>query len=512
MKQSKFLLIIIFVLGFCLRFFDLSKLPVILNRDEAALAYNALLIQKSGMDEWQTKMPLVFKSFGDYKLPGYVYILSFLFKFLPTNDFNVRLPSALAGSLLIILAFFFARDILKVNKKSAILMSLLVAITPIFFFYSRIAFEANVALFLFILAIYFLFKDKNNFFLAGIFFFLAIMTYNTPLLLLPFIICLYIYKTGLKNFKKWLLPVLFLLAIMIWALSIFSNLLTQKSGITIFNDPGIWEEFAQYRNNLPIFWLPLIGNKYAFYGQILWQNLLKSFSLNFLVQNGGSHPWHSLPGYGHIFYSVYFLAIFMLIDFIGEIFLAIKDRDLNKNHLILLFMILISLTPSIVTVDSPHATRSLFFFFILISFAILFFDKLSKIFSKNKKIILFSFLSILLIESVFYYQKYFFWYQANQPSTLYVKYKDLVEESKVKYNDEKIVVIDPDGYQYILTAWYLKLTSTEFFATMKYQNPDNINFYYGERLSNYHFIKNLVDRTNQEKIVILPSSGLNKYE
>ena len=88
----------------------------------------------------------------------------------------------------------------------------------------------------------------------------------------------------------------------------------------------------------------------------------------------------------------------------------------------------------------------------------------------------------------------------------------MVEESKVKYNDEKIVVIDPDGYQYILTAWYLKLTSTEFFATMKYQNPDNINFYYGERLSNYHFIKNLVDRTNQEKIVILPSSGLNKYE
>jgi len=75
-----------------------------------------------------------------------------------------------------------------------------------------------------------------------------------------------------------------------------------------------------------------------------------------------------------------------------------------------------------------------------------------------------------------------------------------------------VAVIDHGGYQYIITAWYLKLTNEQFFATMQYQSADNINFYYGERLLNYHFIKNLADKNEKEKIVLSQESGLVKYE
>lgn len=512
MKSTKILLILIFLLGLSLRFFDLAKIPAILNRDEAALAYNAHLILESGKDEWQAQMPLVFKSFGDYKLPGYIYLLSTFFRFLPENDFVTRLPSALAGSFLIILSFFFAKNILKVKTHSALLMALMVAINPVFFFYSRIAFEANVALFLFVLSLYFLLKEKSNFLLGAVFMFVAVLTYNTPLLLLPFIILLLIYKIGFKKVRKWSLPVLLLSAILLWAVVSFYSLAAQKSGITIFSDPSIWEKFAIYRSQFVGFWQVLLGNKYVFYTQILWQNLIKSFSLNFLVQNGGSHPWHCLPGFGHIFYSVYFLAIFMLIDFIGEIVIALQDRSFNKKHLILLYLLVVALAPSVITVDSPHATRSLFFFFMLIAFATMFIDKLVMIFPKKTDLIFALFLFVITAESVIYYQKYFFTYPKQQPTSLFVDYQYLIKESEEKYSDQKIAVVDDGGYQYIVTAWYLKLTSEEFFATMRYQNPNNIKFYYGERLLNYHFVKKAEDKSSDEKIILSQELGLVKYE
>lgn len=512
MKSTKILLLMIFFLGLGLRLFNLNKLPGILNRDEAALAYNAFLIKESSRDEWQNKWPLTFKSFGDYKLPGYPYLLAVLFSALPINDFSTRLPSALAGSLLIILAFFFAKDVLKVKKHSALLMSLLIAINPVFFFYSRIAFEANLALSLFVSAIYFLFKEKENFWLGTLLLFLSVLTYNTPLLLLPFLMPVLIYKIGWQNKKKWLKSVILLALILIWSILNFYSLTAQKSGITIFSDSTTWENFASYRTDFTGIWQVLLGNKYVFYGQLMWQNVLESFSLNFLVQNGGSHPWHALPGYGHLFYLTYFLAIFMLIDVLGEIVIAVFDKSFKKKHLILLYLLLIALLPSIITIDSPHATRSLFFFFIFIAFAVLFIDKLIKIFTKQKKLIWILVIFILSVESFFYYRQYFLNYPSQSEKILFSQFKELVIESQEKYAEESVAVIDDGGYQYILTAWYLKVPSEKFFTTMNYQQANQINFYYGEKLLNYHFIKDLEDRNPDEKIVLSKELGLIKYD
>lgn len=512
MKSTKILLLAIFFLGLGLRLFNVAKLPSILNRDEAALAYNAFLIKETAQDEWQTKWPLTFKSFGDYKLPGYTYLLACLFTILPINDFSTRLPSVLAGSFLILLAFFFAKDVLQVKKSSALLMSLLIAISPVFFFYSRIAFEANLALFLFVSGLYFLLKDKENFLLGAFFLFLAVLTYNTPLLLLPFLIPLLIYKIGWRNKKKWLKPIVLLALILVWAILNFHALSSQKSGITIFSDQTVWENFASYRSNFNGVWQIILGNKYVFYGQIIWQNLLESFSLNFLVKNGGSHPWHALPRYGHLFYLSYFLAIFMVIDILGEIVIAVFDKSFKKKHLILFYLLIVALAPSVVTVDSPHATRSLFFFFIFTALAVLFVDKLIKIFSKQSKLIFIAIICTLSVESFFYYRQYFLNYPSQSEKILYSQFKDLIIESQKKYPEESTAVIDDGGYQYILTAWYLKVPSDKFFATMNYQQADHINFYYGEKLLNYHFIKNLEDRKVTEKVVLAKDLGLIKYD
>jgi len=56
----------IFFIGFLIRFYLSSTYPPLLW-DEAALGYNSYSILKTGKDEYGSVLPIIFKSFGDYK-------------------------------------------------------------------------------------------------------------------------------------------------------------------------------------------------------------------------------------------------------------------------------------------------------------------------------------------------------------------------------------------------------------------------------------------------------------
>ena len=61
-------LILCILLGGVLRLMKFPAVPGGLNRDEAALGYNAFSLLETGKDEWGKQWPIVFRSFGDYKL------------------------------------------------------------------------------------------------------------------------------------------------------------------------------------------------------------------------------------------------------------------------------------------------------------------------------------------------------------------------------------------------------------------------------------------------------------
>ena len=72
----------------------------------------------------------------------------------------------------------------------------------------------------------------------------------------------------------------------------------------------------------------------------------------------------------------------------------------------------------------------------------------------------------------------------------------------IKFISVPIAIVDPSGYKYILTAWYLKITPDQYFATNVRQLPDKIGFRYGERVTHYHFIANSADRSDDEKVLL----------
>src|SRR5438270_3600910 len=84
---------LIIVLGFFLRIVNLQVSPPGFNADEAALGYNAYSILKTGKDEWGETLPLVFKSFSDYKPGVYVYLDIPFVALFGLNELAVRLPS-----------------------------------------------------------------------------------------------------------------------------------------------------------------------------------------------------------------------------------------------------------------------------------------------------------------------------------------------------------------------------------------------------------------------------------
>src|SRR3989344_6941222 len=89
-----------------LRLYDLSRIPIGFNDDEAAFGYNAYSLLKTGKDEWGRVMPFpAFESFGDWKLVFYLYsVVPSVAVFGPSN-FAARLPSALFGILAVLAAY-----------------------------------------------------------------------------------------------------------------------------------------------------------------------------------------------------------------------------------------------------------------------------------------------------------------------------------------------------------------------------------------------------------------------
>src|SRR5918999_4071405 len=96
--KATVLLVLIVSLALFLRVYKLADIPNGLKHDESAIGYNAYAILHTGKDEYGTPYPIYFKSFGDQKLPVYIYLTALSVAAFGLNEFAVRFPSAILGS------------------------------------------------------------------------------------------------------------------------------------------------------------------------------------------------------------------------------------------------------------------------------------------------------------------------------------------------------------------------------------------------------------------------------
>src|SRR3990167_9268964 len=101
------------ILGAFLRLYRLGDIPNGLYQDETAIGYNAYSLLQTGKDEYGRFMPVYFQSFGDWKLPVYVYATVPSIALFGLTGFAVRFPSAVFGILTIPAMYFFVKEVFR---------------------------------------------------------------------------------------------------------------------------------------------------------------------------------------------------------------------------------------------------------------------------------------------------------------------------------------------------------------------------------------------------------------
>src|SRR3989344_2404648 len=103
----KLLLFSITILAAILRFYQLGSNPPSLTWDEVAWGYNAYSLSVDAKDEFGKFLPITYlESFGDFKPPAYAYLTVIPVMFFGLSEFAVRFPSALFGTLTVLLTYF----------------------------------------------------------------------------------------------------------------------------------------------------------------------------------------------------------------------------------------------------------------------------------------------------------------------------------------------------------------------------------------------------------------------
>lgn len=137
--------ILLILVSLIVRFLYLDNFPPLLLQDEANIGFNASCIAQTGRDEWSQSFPLVFKSFGDARQPVYVYVTAVIYKIIGWSPILPRIPSAIAGTMIVLLIYLWIKLKLK-SSKTALLAGLVISLSPWTIHLSRMALESNLAL------------------------------------------------------------------------------------------------------------------------------------------------------------------------------------------------------------------------------------------------------------------------------------------------------------------------------------------------------------------------------
>jgi 4-amino-4-deoxy-L-arabinose transferase-like glycosyltransferase len=352
------ILISIIALSFFLRVYKIADNPPALNWDEVSHGYNAYSLLKTGRDEWGTKLPLIFRAYGDYKLPLYIYLSVLPLAFFGLGAFSVRLVSLLSGTGLVFLAYLITKKLTK-NEAFSLLATFLTAISPWGLFVSRVAVEANLGAFLFALGMYFflgwLKREEGKLFWTTLSWGLALFAYNSARVIVPvFFLFLLIMGFWKKRFKELVLPTaLFLVFLIPFIGQLYNQTAKARFDWVSLIDQGTLAKIIEKRNTspLPSLITRALYNRPAYFIAYAARNYLASFSPKYLFFRGGSHYQFSQPGH-ELLYLV--TAPFLLLGLLRAIFRGRLEEELIAGWFLLAFL------PSAITRDAPHVLRSLF--------------------------------------------------------------------------------------------------------------------------------------------------------
>lgn len=361
--REKLLLGIIVFFSLVLRVYKLGDVPPSLYWDEASLGYNAFAVSQTLRDEHGESLPLTrFIAFGDYKPPGYVYAAAIPIKIFGLSEITTRLPSALAGVGLVVIAFLLGKELFGSQKKKVSLVSaLLVAISPWALQFSRGAFEANLATFLSGLAIYLFLRSvrrasMGNLIACALSLAAAMYTFNTHRVFVPlmvgFLVLVNMAPIRLR-LRRWLIFAV-VVSGLVSPLLVYSQ---TREGLLRFNEVSwIYDldpiETANARQEVDGGGLVsrLIHNRRWLFALEFFRHYTDHFKMDFLFIRGDVNPKLSIQSVGQLY-------LWEIVTVAVGGYGLLKRND--RVAAVILGWVLVGLVPAALARETPHALRTL---------------------------------------------------------------------------------------------------------------------------------------------------------
>lgn len=366
------LMLLIIVVAIFFRFFQIGQIPVSTYWDETAMMVDLKAVLATGQDmhglSW---FQTIYPSYGDYKLPFYIWLSLIPSWLLGVSPMALRLVSAVAGVVTIVIAAGIGRRIaelgqfsVKIKRLLPLTISLAVAISPWSFMFSRTAFEGHVSQVLLAGAVLLLLSTPGRWWRTIMASFLGALSiyayYATRFVWFPVAILgglLLVSLSKRQELKKLLIQLL--LAITLSAVLLIplltspwyqpmqqfrlgtSSILNPAPDQNQINQIRAWSSNSRLSR--------VFFNQEVALAQALIQNYSAHLNLKTLFLSGDSNLRHSTTHHG------LFLLPMALPLLIGLFVLSKKAR-------LLIFLVgwwLVALLPASVPLDVPHALRSL---------------------------------------------------------------------------------------------------------------------------------------------------------
>ena len=497
-KSNLIIIAAITLVAAAIRFYKLADFPVSLNWDEVSHGYNAFSILKTGKDEWGTVMPLIFKAFGDFKLPVYIYLTIIPVVFFGLNTFAVRFISALAGTLAIPGIYLLANSLFpekkikihKIDINLGHLASLILALMPWHVFISRPALEANLSLTLIIFGFFFLhqgLKKSSSLLPAAVFLGLSLHTYNTARVFVPALLLVFIllFRKQLKTTKVFLLPAaLFILSFSLVIFQVISGTGTARySKLKILNENVVFQiGQSRVNSNLPAPLSRLIHNRPVYFTTTVIKNYLNYFTPQFLYQWKGAQTQFAIP-----IKNLYSLPT-TILALVGM--LALISLKKEREALFLVAWFLLSPLAASLTADPPQALRpNPFIPAVTILAALGIILLLKKIRLLLKTIVLVTVILSASLALYRYLETYHGDYSYYYSDSWQYGYKELFEYLKTNESKyDQIIITKKYGEPHIFYAFYNQLDPSSI-----QPGGDNIRFgksdwFWTDKIGKYYFV------------------------
>ncbi|MBN2536620.1 MAG: glycosyltransferase family 39 protein [Spirochaetales bacterium] len=340
-KQTRVIhriLLIIMILSFFLRIAFFNQNPPALNQDEAMHGVNAYSISRTIKDHRGFFLPAQMHGFGNIGIvsPLYTYLTVPFVGIFGLSETTTRLAALLINLALLPVVFLFTGNLFK-NRIIGLLATGLSGLNPWHLHYSRIAHEATLCPFFFLLfcLLLYLILTKENykklFPVAGIILGLSFYTYQVAWVMSPILFLftsVLFFKESIKRYKELLFiaGIAFVIALPILFTNVFARetwMESRLASVAYFDKP---DGFL-----------------------MILKNFFYYFSFDFLFLKGDMHIW-TLPGNAQRYGMFHpYMIVFLTAGITYLVIHLIARKKMRREIILTLGMIVLYALPASAT-------------------------------------------------------------------------------------------------------------------------------------------------------------------